>query len=271
MARRVLPSRLELNSPEGSSSEAPLKNVALRRSCTSPRADYSVVRPDRNAWISGLPPFPFLHHFAIGLFYEAPKLRGWHLASRPVLRSWRLSAEMQTLPGSWSWFGRYRSAPWREPAKLGHMAQPTLHTERLRLVPLAEEHLQFEIELDSDPEVMRYITGRALSPEEVEQAHRRRLAATDDVPGLGFWAGFADDEFVGWWILQPPHGADQPRVAGEADLGYRVLRRHWRRGYASEGAGSSSATASRTFASIGSSLRRWLSMPHRGPPWRLSG
>ena len=120
--------------------------------------------------------------------------------------------------------------------KLGHMAQPTLHTERLTLVSLADEHLEFEIELDSDPEVMRYITGRALSRDEVEQAHRRRLAAADEVPGLGFWAGFADDDFVGWWILRPPSGPDQPRVAGEADLGYRVLRRHWRRGYASEGA-----------------------------------
>ncbi|MGH2892482.1 MAG: GNAT family N-acetyltransferase [Solirubrobacteraceae bacterium] len=116
------------------------------------------------------------------------------------------------------------------------MAQPTLHTERLGLVPLTDEHLQFEIELDSDPEVMRYITGRALSPDEVEQAHRRRLAAADEVPGLGFWAGFADDDFVGWWILQPPNGPDQPRVAGEADLGYRMLHRRWRRGYASEGA-----------------------------------
>jgi RimJ/RimL family protein N-acetyltransferase len=116
------------------------------------------------------------------------------------------------------------------------MARLTLHTARLGLVPLADEHLQFEIGLDSDPEVMRYITGRALSPPEVEQAHRRRLAAADEVRGLGFWAGFADDDFVGWWILQPPNGPDQPRVAGEADLGYRVLRRNWRRGYASEGA-----------------------------------
>ena len=116
------------------------------------------------------------------------------------------------------------------------MAQLTLHTERLCLVPLADEHLEFEIELDSDPEVMRYITGRALSPDEVEQAHRRRLAAADEVPGLGFWAGFAEHEFIGWWILQPPNGPDQPRVAGEADLGYRVLRRQWRHGYASEGA-----------------------------------
>jgi RimJ/RimL family protein N-acetyltransferase len=116
------------------------------------------------------------------------------------------------------------------------MAQSTLHTERLSLVPLADEHLRFEIELDSDPEVMRYITGRARSPAEVEQAHRRRLATADEVSGLGFWAGFADNDFVGWWILQPPNGPDQARVAREADLGYRVLRRYWRRGYASEGA-----------------------------------
>jgi RimJ/RimL family protein N-acetyltransferase len=116
------------------------------------------------------------------------------------------------------------------------MAQPTLASERLHLVPLGDEHLKYEIELDSDPEVMKYLTGRPASPEEVEQAHRRRIHAADEVPGLGFWAGFAKDEFIGWWILQPPNGPDQPRVAGEADLGYRVLRRHWRRGYASEGA-----------------------------------
>jgi RimJ/RimL family protein N-acetyltransferase len=116
------------------------------------------------------------------------------------------------------------------------MVQPTLYTERLRLVPLADEHLPYEIELDSDPEVMRYITGRAVSPAEVERAHRRRIAAADEVPGLGFWVGFAEDEFVGGWILRPPNGPDQPRVAGEAELGYRLLRRRWRRGYASEGA-----------------------------------
>jgi RimJ/RimL family protein N-acetyltransferase len=114
--------------------------------------------------------------------------------------------------------------------------QPTLETQRLRLVPLADEHLDLEIELDSDPEVMRYIAGRPFSPDEVERAHRRRLAAAEEVPGLGYWVGFAEDDFVGWWILQPPNGPDQPHVAGEADLGYRLLRRHWRQGYASEGA-----------------------------------
>jgi RimJ/RimL family protein N-acetyltransferase len=116
------------------------------------------------------------------------------------------------------------------------MTQKILDTERLRLVPLAEEHLEFEVELDSDPEVMRCLAGRASSRAEVEQAYQRRLAAARGVPGLGFWAGFTDGDFVGWWILQPPNGPDQPKIAGEAGLGYRLLRRHWRRGYASEGA-----------------------------------
>jgi len=116
------------------------------------------------------------------------------------------------------------------------MAQPTLHTERLRLVPLADEHLELEFELDSDPEVMRHLIGRAATRDEAEQAHRHRLAAADEVPGLGCWVGFADTTFLGWWGLRPPHGPDQPKVSGEADLGYRLLRRHWRHGYASEGA-----------------------------------
>ncbi|HEY3630202.1 MAG TPA: GNAT family N-acetyltransferase [Jatrophihabitantaceae bacterium] len=116
------------------------------------------------------------------------------------------------------------------------MAQPILHTERLRLVPLADEHLEFEVELDSDPEVMRHLIGRAATRAEVEQAHRRRLAAAQEMSGLGFWVGFAENTFVGWWILRPPHGPDQPNIPGDADLGYRLLRRHWCRGYASEGA-----------------------------------
>ena len=114
--------------------------------------------------------------------------------------------------------------------------QPTLHTARLTLAPLRDEHVDLEVELDSDPEVMRYLTGRALDRGEVEQAHRRRLAAAHEVPGLGFWVGFDGEEFIGWWLLRPPHGPDQPATPGEADLGYRLLRRHWRRGYATEGA-----------------------------------
>ncbi|MEV6642028.1 GNAT family N-acetyltransferase [Amycolatopsis sp. NPDC051371] len=109
---------------------------------------------------------------------------------------------------------------------------PTLQTQRLTLLPLTDEHLELEYELDSDPEVMRYLTGRASTRAEVERAHLRRI---NTAPGFGFWMGFADEEFIGWWILRPPHGPDQPDVEGEAELGYRLLQKHWRRGYASEG------------------------------------
>jgi RimJ/RimL family protein N-acetyltransferase len=116
------------------------------------------------------------------------------------------------------------------------MPQQTLHTQQLTLVPLADEHLDWEVELDSDPEVMRYLSGRASRRDEVEAGHARRMAAAKKVDGLGFWVGLVDDEFVGWWTLQPAHGPDQPDDPGVADLGYRLLRRQWRKGLASAGA-----------------------------------
>lgn len=113
------------------------------------------------------------------------------------------------------------------------MSQPTLRTERLRLEPLADEHLDLEVELDADPEVLRYLVNRGRTRAEVEQAHKGRLDRARD--GLGMWVGFADDGFVGLFMLQPPHGPDQPDVEGEADLGYRLLRSRWRQGFATEG------------------------------------
>ena len=116
------------------------------------------------------------------------------------------------------------------------MSQATLRTSRITLVPLADEHLEHEIELDADPEVMRYLgTGRARTREEVEELHRARMAVATRVPGLGFWTGLVDGDFVGWWILEPPERAEQGPVDGNAELGYRLLRRHWRQGLASEG------------------------------------
>lgn len=115
------------------------------------------------------------------------------------------------------------------------MPQPHLRTERLVLVPLADEHLDLEVELDSDPEVLRYLWGRARSRDEVERSHAERLAHADKVEGLGFWMAFTHDgDCVGLMMLPPAHGPDQPDDPTIADLGYRIFRRHWRQGYASE-------------------------------------
>jgi hypothetical protein len=40
---------------------------------------------------------------------------------------------------------------------IGRIPHRTLQTKRITSVPLADEHLEWEVELDSDPEVMRYL------------------------------------------------------------------------------------------------------------------
>ncbi|MEU4420449.1 GNAT family N-acetyltransferase [Actinoplanes sp. NPDC024001] len=111
------------------------------------------------------------------------------------------------------------------------MPQPILRTDRLLLVPLADEHLDLEVELDSDPEVLRYIFGRSRSREEVIESHATRMDLGRKVDGLGFWMAFgAGDEFVGLMMLPPAPGPEP----GVAELGYRLVRRFWRQGLASE-------------------------------------
>ena len=66
---------------------------------------------------------------------------------------------------------------------MSRMAQPILRTARLLLVPLADRHLDLEVRLDSDAEVLRYISGRARSRDEVAASHARRMALADRVDG----------------------------------------------------------------------------------------
>ncbi|WP_201272451.1 GNAT family N-acetyltransferase [Verrucosispora sp. SN26_14.1] len=115
------------------------------------------------------------------------------------------------------------------------VSQVILRSARLVLAPLADVHLPDEVALDADAEVMRFL-GPVRSAAEVARWHRERLAVARRSPGLGFWAGSVDGEFVGWWLLEPPSRADQGPVVGQAELGYRLARRFWRRGLASEGA-----------------------------------
>jgi RimJ/RimL family protein N-acetyltransferase len=136
------------------------------------------------------------------------------------------------------------------------VAQPILRTERLLLVPLADRHLELEVELDSDPEVLRYLSGRGHTRDEVVESHARRLAHADRVDGLGYWIAFtpADredgGEFVGLMMLPPAHGPDQPDDPTVCDLGYRLLRGHWGKGLASE---ASRALLRHAFDTVGQS------------------
>jgi RimJ/RimL family protein N-acetyltransferase len=129
------------------------------------------------------------------------------------------------------------------------VSQPILRTARLLLIPLADRHLDLEVQLDSDPEVLRYLSGRARSRAEVVASHAQRMALADTVDGLGYWMAFGsgaetsdataperedEGDFVGLMMLPPAHGPDQPNDSTVSDLGYRFARRYWRHGLASE-------------------------------------
>ncbi|QEU97943.1 GNAT family N-acetyltransferase [Streptomyces kanamyceticus] len=114
------------------------------------------------------------------------------------------------------------------------MSQVILRTERVHLTPQSDEYLEYQVELDADPEVMRHLGG-ARSREQVEAALRGNLADADRAVGLGYWAGFVEGHFVGYWILRPPGPVDQEPVAGQGELGFKLLRRYWRQGLGSEG------------------------------------
>ena len=136
------------------------------------------------------------------------------------------------------------------------MPQPILRTERLLLVPLADRHLDLEAGLDADPEVLRYLFGRARTRDEVAASHAERMALGRKVDGLGFWMAFGPSgaeragEFIGLMMLPPANGPDQPDDPAVAELGYRIVRRHWRQGFAGE---ASRALLRHAFDTVGQS------------------
>jgi RimJ/RimL family protein N-acetyltransferase len=137
------------------------------------------------------------------------------------------------------------------PARLGHDPHVTtyLESERLILRPFAADDADLLIELDSDPAVMRYLTGGAPTPpEEV-----RDLAIPSILAGyerwdhdLGLFAAHEKDggALVGWFCLRPLRSG--PRE--EAELGYRLRQAAWGRGYATE---VSQALLAKGFAELG--------------------
>jgi RimJ/RimL family protein N-acetyltransferase len=112
-----------------------------------------------------------------------------------------------------------------------------LETARLRLRRFSPGDLDRLVALDSDPEVMRYISFGAPTPREryAQEILPRWLAGYEASPMLGYWAAESreDSVFVGWFHLRPDRFDPD-----EQELGYRLVRTAWGRGLATEGSRS---------------------------------
>ncbi|RPI15308.1 MAG: N-acetyltransferase [Lysobacterales bacterium] len=107
-----------------------------------------------------------------------------------------------------------------------------LETERVRLRRFGLDDVDRLVELDSDPEVMRWISYGQPSPRShYEAVVPRLLAQYGATPLLGVWVAETrvDHAFVGWFHLRPD------RIdPDEQELGYRLRRSVWGQGLATE-------------------------------------
>lgn len=123
-----------------------------------------------------------------------------------------------------------------------------IETGRLILREFTADDVDNLVELDSDPQVVHFITNGEPTPR--EEVERDYIPAYLDyyrrTPGFGFWAVVekSSGEFLGWFHFRPGEG----HPADEPELGYRLRRSAWGKGYAVEG---SRALIDKGFADLG--------------------
>jgi RimJ/RimL family protein N-acetyltransferase len=121
----------------------------------------------------------------------------------------------------------------------GNRTMTMLTTSRLRLEPLADSHLAGFNAMNADPQVMRYLTGKPETLEESKTVIERVKGRWASV-GYSWWALVERDsgELVGAGALQNlrREAAPLPDPDCPLEIGWRLRRDRWGRGYAIEAA-----------------------------------
>lgn len=105
-------------------------------------------------------------------------------------------------------------------------------TPRLILRQFTEDDAPLILELNSDPEIVKYVHEPTLKTEEEAKTILLNNILPQYKNNLGRWAIHTKDnnEFIGWCGLKYRPEPD------EIDLGYRLIQKAWGKGFATEAA-----------------------------------
>jgi RimJ/RimL family protein N-acetyltransferase len=110
-----------------------------------------------------------------------------------------------------------------------------VETPRLVLRRFTMADVDNLVTLDADPDVMHFVTGGIpTTRDEIEtEILPAFLEYYEHYEGYGFWAAIEKltGQFLGWLHFRPREGASPD----EAELGYRLRKSAWGKGYATEG------------------------------------
>ncbi len=110
-------------------------------------------------------------------------------------------------------------------------------TSRLLLREIVEDDIEGFFELDTDPEVHKYLGNQPLKTREECVSMINNIRQQYEENGIGRWAVIDKEtgEFAGWaglkYIKEPINN-----ITHFHDVGYRLLRRFWGKGIARESA-----------------------------------
>ena len=117
----------------------------------------------------------------------------------------------------------------------------TIHTARLALRPPRESDLPAIIDIFSDPQVCRYLgDGSTRTPDQCERSLRNGIKCWRD-RGYGPFMIHCGERVISDCLLVPIARSgtdlnDFDQRGPEIEIGYRLAREHWGKGYATEAA-----------------------------------
>ncbi|MBV6442321.1 MAG: N-acetyltransferase [Haliscomenobacteraceae bacterium CHB4] len=113
-----------------------------------------------------------------------------------------------------------------------------LETLRLILREVEESDLEGFFEMDSDPEVARYVGAPPVQHRQESLEIIRFVRSHYILYGMGRWAVVLKEtgEFLGWCGVRPMREMKVNGRTDFVDISFRFTRRYWGKGYATEAA-----------------------------------